>query len=118
MNPVTTSAEFLMAMAIQLVLVVSAFVWVKSDTTQNGRDLKTIKRALGLENGDDPAFVRMSSCVLMEKEVDRRLAEVQREVQSAAAKADNAVAVAQAESGGIQHRLTAVELTLKVLANK
>jgi len=54
----------------------------------------------------------------MEKEVDRRLAEVQREVQSAAAKADNAVAVAQAESGGIQHRLTAVELTLKVLANK
>ena len=118
MIPVSTSIEFLYLMGGQLAVVVAAFVWVKADVSQTKKDISTIKKALGLENGDNPAFVRTSNCVLMEKEVDRRLAEVRDEVQDAAAKADHAVQVARAESDGIQHRLAAVELTLKVLAAK
>jgi hypothetical protein len=113
-----TSAELLLAAGGQLAVVVAAFVWVKADVNQTKKDMSTIKKSLGLENGDSPAFVRTSNCVLMEKEVDRRLSEVQKEVQEAALKADHAVEVAQAESNGIQHRLAAVELTLQVLAKQ
>jgi len=117
MNPVTLSAEFLFALIVQLVVVVAAFVWVKADVSQTKRDIRTIKKSLGLENGDNPAFVRTSLCVMMEKEVDRRLADVQKEVKDAASKADHAVKVAKAESDGIKARLSLVELTLKALVD-
>ena len=117
MNPVTLSAEFLFALIVQLVVVVAAFVWVKADVSQTKDDLRTIKKALGLANGDNPAFVRTSLCVMMEKEVERRLTEVQKQVNDAATKADHAVEVAQAESSGIQGRLANVELALKALVD-
>ena len=118
MSPVTVSIELLLAMAAQLAIIVAAFVWVQAGVRSNSADLRTIKKALGLGNGTEPAFVRTSMCVLMEKEVDRRLGEVQEQVGDAAQKADHAVAVARAESDGIQKRLAAVELTLQVLAKQ
>jgi hypothetical protein len=115
MMPIVTSAEVLLGAGCQLAVVVAAFVWVKADVSQTKKDISTIKKSLGLENGNDPAFVRASNCVLMEREVDRRLSEVQREVKEAAQKADHAVEVAKAESTGIQGRLAAAELTLRAL---
>lgn len=117
MNVVTLELPFLMALLVQMALVVGAFVWVKADVSQTKKDISSIKKMLGQENGDDPAFVRTSLCVLMEKEVDRRLLAVQEQVEDAAGKADHAVEVAKAESEGIKSRLASVEVTLTVLAN-
>jgi len=115
MNNLTLAPEFLVALFAHLAIVVAAFVWVKADVSQTKQDIRTIKKSLGLENGDNPAFVRTSLCVMMEKEVERRLTEVQKQVTDAATKADHAVEVAQAESSGIQGRLANVELALKAL---
>ena len=115
MNNLTLAPEFLVALFAHLAIVVAAFVWVKADVSQTKQDIRTIKKSLGLENGDNPAFVRTSLCVMMEKEVERRLTEVQKQVNDAATKADHAVEVAQAESSGIQGRLANVELALKAL---
>jgi len=65
--------ESLWSLGSKLAVAVAGFVWLKADMVQVKKDVTTIKRSLGLENGDDPTFVRVSNCILIERDVERRL---------------------------------------------
>ena len=70
---IPSEVESLVKLGSQLAVVVAGFIWLKADVNQTKKDVVTIKRALGLENGDNPTFVRVSNCILIERDVDRRL---------------------------------------------
>lgn len=75
---ILSEVESLVKLGSQLAVVVAGFVWLKADVNQTKRDVRTIKISLGLENGNDPTFVRVSNCILIEKDVDRRLEVLER----------------------------------------
>lgn len=45
-------------LAILLVSIGSAWGHLRAGQNRNGRDITSIKKALGLENGSPPAFIR------------------------------------------------------------
>ena len=46
---------------------------MKTDISQTKKDIGIIKKALGLEDGDDPSFVRASNFDIIKEDIDRRL---------------------------------------------
>ena len=73
MTQVVTSVETLVLMGSQLVAVVGGLIWMKTDISQTKKDIGIIKKALGLEDGDDPSFVRASNFDIIKEDIDRRL---------------------------------------------
>lgn len=84
MTSVTLSVEVLLALGVQLVAVVSLFVWLKADVRQLKTEVRGIRRQLGQEDGEPPGFVRTSECGLLRKVEDGRMMAIEQRLEAQA----------------------------------
>ena len=64
----------------QALLLGAAVGYLRWGQSQNARDIRSIKRALGLENGKDSAFVRTTEWELDRSAQDRRSSRLEDEL--------------------------------------
>jgi hypothetical protein len=69
-------------LGILLVTIGSAWGHLRSGQNRNGKDITSIKKALGLENGYPPAFVRREQYEDAVERIEEDLSELQRRLRS------------------------------------